>query len=242
MHVSTLSYGWINYFYFWLANDLSSLFSLSSDIAILLLVLQNNLGHGSVSEYDLGTESDLFKAPELIIEEPNMGLDPMAAAIAMMNSGEEVIMTPPQDLKFSGMEGLHQPLLSDVFYECRKDLLAKTAIELQQPSDVKMIPLMPIDEDNETQEKLPCDVFLQKSVSSGCLSSMEWKQGTEVSPSFVEFDFGGAVGMRRAFSEGDIKVAESSFSSILLCKANNFLYDITTICTEHNKDPSTSSI
>jgi hypothetical protein len=38
-----------------------------------------------IPEYDLGGEGDLFKAPEPIIEEPLLTLDPVAAAISIMS-------------------------------------------------------------------------------------------------------------------------------------------------------------
>jgi hypothetical protein len=174
------------------------------------LCTQGNLVHTStISEYDLGGEGDLFKAPEPIIEEPVVSLDPMTAAISMISCGEDVISTP--GLKVAGIESLQsEPLLSDVFYECRKDLFEKAGIEASLSEVLGMkIPLSGTAE-NQIQENKPLpDVPFQKSISSECLSSMEWMHGAAVKPNFLDFpgmDFGAVYGMRRAFSEGDIKV------------------------------------
>ncbi|KAB1205031.1 Zinc finger protein CONSTANS-LIKE 12 [Morella rubra] len=177
-----------------------------------------NLAQHSILEYDLGGEGDLFKAPEPIIEEPVVSIDPMTAAISMISCGEDVMSS--QGLKVSDIESLQndQQLLSEVFYECRKDLLEKTAIEtpLCEVLDIK-IPLSRI-EDNQIQEnKLLSDVTFQKSGSSGCLSSMEWIHGAAMKPNFLDFpavDFGSVYGMRRAFSEGDIKTLGNGMSLI----------------------------
>lgn len=50
---------------------------------------------------------------------------------------------------------------------------------------------------------------MQKSVSSICLDSMDQVHGAPNKPWFlnnVQVDFGNVSGMRRAFSDGDIKV------------------------------------
>ena len=74
--------------------------------------------------------------------------------------------------------------------------------------DEKMPPVR-IDENQALKDELSLDTPFQKSVSTGCLTSMEWMHGAAVKPSFLDFpglDFGAVYGMRRAFSEGDIKV------------------------------------
>lgn len=158
----------------------------------------------TITEYDLGGEGDLFKAPEPIIEEVIMGLDPLSVAI-----GEDSILA--QDPKVADIAALQNgPLLSEVFYECQKDLLEKAAVEtsLSEASEIK-IPPMKIDESQSTVNELPLDSPFQKSVSAGCLSSVEWIHGAALKPKFLEFsglDLGAVYGMRRAFSEGDIKV------------------------------------
>ncbi|KAJ9679837.1 hypothetical protein PVL29_021675 [Vitis rotundifolia] len=172
----------------------------------------------TILEYDLGAEGDLFKAPEPIIEEPVMGLDPMTAAMSMIPCGEDVIS--PQGLKVSDIESIQsEQLLSEVFYECKKDLLAKTVIEspLSEALDIK-IPVARMGETQAAEEKALYEGLFQKSVSSGCLSSMEWVNGTAMRPNFLDFpgmDFGAAYGMRRAFSDGDIKTLGNGNMSLI---------------------------
>lgn len=169
----------------------------------------------SISDYDLGAEGDLFKAPEPIIEEPVMGIDPlMTAAISMISCGGDVIAS--QDLKVSDIESSvdNGQLLSEVFYECKKDILAKEATETTAFSEVLdiKIPLAKTSDDDHSNLLIAGDMLsqgqFQKSVSSGCLSSMK--------PNFLDFsgmDLGSVYvyGMRRAYSEGDIKVKFSYF-------------------------------
>lgn len=164
----------------------------------------------AMSEYDLFVEGDLFKAPEPIIEEPAMDLDLMQAAMSMISCGEDV-SSVSQGLKSSEIDVLqNEQLLSEVYYECKKDLLEKAAIDspLSEIMDFK-IPSLKIDE-NSIQENKPLpDGSLPKSVSSGSLSSMDWIHAAAMKPSFLDFpglDFNVVYGMRRAFSEGDIKV------------------------------------
>ncbi|XP_014517648.1 uncharacterized protein LOC106775112 isoform X2 [Vigna radiata var. radiata] len=161
----------------------------------------------AMSEYDLAAEGDLFKAPEPIIEEPIMDLDPMTAAISMISCGEDV---SSQGLKSTDIDILqNDQFLSEVFYECKKDLLEKAAIEspLSEILEIK-VPLLNIDE-NSIQENRPLpDMQLGKSVSSGSLSSMDWIRGVAMKPAFIDIpamDFNAVYGMRRSFSEGDIK-------------------------------------
>ncbi|KAF2312124.1 hypothetical protein GH714_028140 [Hevea brasiliensis] len=112
-------------------------------------LLSNIFQTSTISEYDLGGEGDLFKAPEPIIEEPLVGLDPMTAALSMISCGEEVISS--QGLKVADIESIEtEQLLSEIFYECKKDLMEKAAIEtpLSEILDIK-IPVMRVDE-NQT--------------------------------------------------------------------------------------------
>lgn len=179
-------------------------------ILILLCLWQNNLVEASMmSEYDLGGDWDLFKAPEPIIEEPVLGLDIMTAA-SMMSCGEDVISS--QGLKAADIESLQsEQLLDDVFYD--KDILEKDPTEtlLSEVLDIK-IPDLGTD-GNQVQEDKPLrDIQFQKSGSSGCLSSMEWMQGASTKPNFMDLpgmDLAAAYRIRRAFSEGDIKVRYS---------------------------------
>lgn len=162
----------------------------------------------SMTEYDLTAEGDLFKAPEPIIEEPVMDLDSMTAAMPMISCGEDV---SSQALESTDIDILqNEQLLNEVFYECKKDLLQNAALvsPLSEILEVK-IPLLSIDE-NSIQENKPLpDMPLPKSVSSGSLSSMDWMQGAAMKPAFLDIpgiDLSAVYGMRRSFSEGDIKV------------------------------------
>ncbi|KAJ7959334.1 Zinc finger protein CONSTANS [Quillaja saponaria] len=152
----------------------------------------NDLAQASTISYDLGGEGDLFKAPEPIIEEPVMVLDPMTAAMSMLSSGEDAIS--PQGLKATEMDSLqNEQLFSEVFYECKRDLLEKASLQspLSEILDIK-VPVLGI-EVNQIQEDKPLpDSPFQKSVSSGCLD-------------FPGMDFSAAYRIRRAFSEGDIE-------------------------------------
>ncbi|GMJ13602.1 CONSTANS, CO-like and TOC1 motif [Hibiscus trionum] len=168
----------------------------------------NNLIQTSaISEYYLGGEGDLFKAPEPVIEEPIGGLDPMTSAISLSLCGEDVITS--QGLKAADIESIQNEQLLEVFYECEKDLIARAVIETPQSEVLDAeVPVLKTDENQYHENEMLCDVPFQKSVSSDCLSSMEWMQGAAIKPSFLDFpgmDFGSANGMRRAFSEGDIK-------------------------------------
>ncbi|XP_047094506.1 uncharacterized protein LOC124706883 [Lolium rigidum] len=159
-----------------------------------------------ISEYDLGGEGDLFKAPEPIIDEPPLlGLDdPVAAAISMMSNNAMDSMD--DTIKASSMG------LSEVLYECEKELMEKSAIEetISELLDVK-IPMLQVEDvvtaGDHVRASAASECSLQKSVSSGCLNSAEWMNGS-VRPNFLDFqglDFEAAFGLRRAYSEGDIQ-------------------------------------
>ncbi|XP_077251294.1 uncharacterized protein LOC143890478 [Tasmannia lanceolata] len=177
----------------------------------------NLLPTSTVSEYDLGEEGDLFKAPEAIIEEPEVGLDPMAAAISMISGGDDVISA--QAIKVTDIESIQNDhLLNEVFYGCKNGLLEKSAIEepVSEISDVK-IPIQMEDFVAE-QNRLILEGAMPKSVSSGCLTSMEWISGSAMRPNFLDFhgmDLGAALGMRRAFSEGDIQNLGNGSTALL---------------------------
>ncbi|XP_078153211.1 uncharacterized protein LOC144548428 [Carex rostrata] len=171
-----------------------------------------------MSEYDLGGEGDLFKAPETIIEEPVLGIDPVAAAaISIISSTDDTINVSDMHLMQT------EQLLNDVFFECKKDLLEKSAIEentnFTDLLDVKIPPVqeimeVPVQNVQESGTKGVGEIcaqgegVIQKSISSGCLKSMEWVPGCSVRPNFLDFqglDFETAFGLRRAYSEGDIQ-------------------------------------
>lgn len=158
----------------------------------------------AMSEYDFAAEGDLFKAPEAIIEESDIDLDPMTAAISMISCDEDIKSTDISILQ-------NEQLLSDVFYECKKDLLEKTVMEspLSEILEIR-IPLLNIDENAVQENKpLPDMPLLPKSVSSRSLSSMDWMHGSAMNPAVFGvsgIDFDAVYGIRRSFSEGDIKV------------------------------------
>ncbi|XP_038985524.1 uncharacterized protein LOC103702588 [Phoenix dactylifera] len=179
-------------------------------------LIQDNLVQIScLSEYDLGGEGDLFKAPEPILEEPVLALDPDTAAMSMISSNGNLIS--PEAIKVTHMESIqNEGLLSEVFYDCKKDLLARSAIIEPSPeaSDVKIPALQPetvpgVEEEN----KLVMEGPVQKRDSFRCLSSADYINGCNMRPSFFEFEgmnLGAAFGIRRAYSEGDIQTLGSS--------------------------------
>ncbi|XP_042504057.1 zinc finger protein CONSTANS-LIKE 9-like isoform X2 [Macadamia integrifolia] len=181
-------------------------------------ITQDNLFQTSVCEYDLGGEGDLFKAPEPIIEEPIIRLDPMSAAISMISCGEDII--PSQPIKVTDIDIRSEQLLSEVYYECKKDLLANSGIEESFPEDLDVkIPAVQMD-DNPTAEKhwSTSDAPIPKSVSFDCLSSMDQFHGGAARPNFLDFQgmvFETAYGMRRAFSEGDIQTLGNGNTSFI---------------------------
>ncbi|KAL5202558.1 hypothetical protein ABZP36_013510 [Zizania latifolia] len=185
-------------------------------------ILGNMVQPSLVSEYYLGGEGDLFRAPEPIIEEPVLGLDPVAAAISMMSGTENAIDETIEVADIGGIQ--NDSLLSEVlYYECEKELMEKSAIEetISELLDVK-IPMLQVEDfprqtehvlgqvelpTMEKEKPLVPECSLQKSVSSGCLNSADWINGP-ARPNFLDFqglDFEAAFGLRRAYSEGDIQ-------------------------------------
>lgn len=135
----------------------------------------------------------------------------MTSAMSMISCGEDIISS--QELKVSDIESLQkEEFLSDVFYEC-KDILAKEA-----GTGTQSLPLSEVlsfsfpvttDENPVVKENVDPSCQIPKSMSFDSLCSMDWIHGAQIKPSFLnynEIDFGNAYGMRRAFSEGDIKV------------------------------------
>ncbi|XP_072969134.1 uncharacterized protein [Typha angustifolia] len=152
-----------------------------------------------LSEYDLGGEGDLFKAPEPIIEESVFSSDPMETAMSIISGGDDVTTEP---LKAADLEAIqYDHLLSDVYYACKKDLLESSAIE-ESLLDLLNIKL---------------EGPIQKSVSFGCLESTEWIWPCPVRPNFLDFqglDFEAAFGIRRSYSEGDIQNLSDNNTSL----------------------------
>ncbi|KAM3300865.1 hypothetical protein ACQJBY_041740 [Aegilops geniculata] len=159
-----------------------------------------------ISEYDLGAEGDLFKAPEPIIEEePLLALDPVTAAISMMSGSDNAMNNT---VKASDMS------LSEALYKCEKELMEDSAIEetISELLDAK-IPMLQVEDVpgelmSTTTAAAAGECSLQKSVSSGCLNSANWINGLALQPNFFNFqglDFQAAFGLRRAYSEGDVQ-------------------------------------
>ncbi|KAK6936694.1 CCT domain [Dillenia turbinata] len=170
--------------------------------------LNNLVQDSTVSEYDLGGEGDLFKAPEPIISEPVVSLDPMTAAMSLISCADDVIS--PQALKVPDMESIQSgQIMSEAFYEYEKDLLAKGAMEAPFSEVLEKIPVVvtEVNKIEENKDMLQSEEQFPESVSSVCLHSVEWKHRAPTRPNFWDFpglDFT-VYGMRRAFSEGDIE-------------------------------------
>ncbi|KAJ0246260.1 CCT motif family protein [Hirschfeldia incana] len=113
-----------------------------------------------------------------------------------------------------------QQLLDKAFYECEQDLMMKSAMmesPLADVLDIKNISVVTTVASDESQD-------MQKSVSSGNLSSMDWSHAqaqqealvVQNFPDFSQLNFGSDYGMRRASSEGDIqKLGTGHFQSSL---------------------------
>lgn len=168
--------------------------------------MQNNIFAESSNisaEYDIGEEGDLFKAPDPILEESILAVDPLSAALTMISCGEDTSqgLCELPDLDLGSLQS-GQQLLDKAFYECEQDLMMKSAMEssFSDVLDIKNISVVATIDENQD---------MQKSVSSENLSSMDWSQAqqeTIMIQNFPDFDFGSVYGMRRAFSEGDIQV------------------------------------
>ncbi|KAE8716218.1 hypothetical protein F3Y22_tig00110156pilonHSYRG00582 [Hibiscus syriacus] len=167
-----------------------------------------NASMTSTAEYNLEGEVDMLRALDSIIEEPIVGLDPMTADISFISCGGEDVITS-EGLKAADIESFPNEQLLEVLCEYEKDLMANAAIEAPLAAVLDFeTPVVKIDESQNQENELLGDASFQKSVSSGCLSSMGSLQGAAIKPDFVDFpvmDFGSVYTMRRAFSEGDIK-------------------------------------
>lgn len=179
-------------------------------------MMMGNSGQASIFDYDLGAEGDLFKAPEPIIEEPVLALDPMSAAMTIISNGQDVMT---ETIKVADMESIQNEHLNDVIYEFKKELLAQYAISEQFPElqDVKL-PVVETEEAPSLKDiRIGAEGHMQKSVSAGCLNSIEWIGGGIMRPNFLDFqsvDFETAFGLRRAHSEGDIQALGNANRSL----------------------------
>lgn len=171
----------------------------------------------TISDYDLGGEGDLFKAPEPIIEQPLVSLDPMS----MISCGEDTISIPPQELKVTDIESLqNEEFLNDVFYECKNILAKEAAATGSSPLSEVLSFNFPVttDENPIAKENVHPLCQIPKSMSYDSLNSRDWIHGTQIKPNFLNFselDFGNAYGMRRAFSDGDIKTLANAKPSLI---------------------------
>ncbi|CAA6671501.1 unnamed protein product [Spirodela intermedia] len=152
-----------------------------------LVIIDNVLQSSTVTEYDLGGEGDLFKAPEPIIEEPPMDFDLVAAAISMMSTGDGAI---PAE------EEISRATIDPIGDDCQP-------LKSQQDAKISSI--------EGDRDKVAGEGPMQRSVSSGCLTSEDWRRnggGRITRPNFLDFqgmDLQAVFGMRRAHSEGDIQ-------------------------------------
>ncbi|CAL9166056.1 unnamed protein product [Musa hybrid cultivar] len=158
------------------------------------------------SEYDMGGGGDLFKAPEPFLVEAELERDPMATAVPIIYGGGDVIT---EIIKVASMESIQNDHLDGLFYECKKGLLEESEIEnsISELLDVK-IPAVQIDEVPPSKDLSQADGSMQKSISSGCLNSVEWVPRSTMRPEFFDFqelDFEAAFGLKRSYSEGDIR-------------------------------------
>ncbi|KAJ3695707.1 hypothetical protein LUZ60_001084 [Juncus effusus] len=197
-----------------------SIAGFSSDLADCGTLVGSSMVQPSmVSDYDLGIEGDLFKAPEPIISEPVSlpGFDPVtASAISIISSSSADIIA--DSIATSSIQT--EQLLNDVFYECQKIEECQSFSELL---DVKIPPMETVLEapvEGPVGELKEGEGAMQKSVSSGCLNSTEWGNMRPNFLSFQEMDFETAYGLRRAFSEGDIQNMGSNAMMIGSTSAN----------------------
>ncbi|KAK8657259.1 hypothetical protein V6N13_035509 [Hibiscus sabdariffa] len=171
----------------------------------------------SATECNLEGEVDMFRALEPIIEEPIVGLDPMTAAISLISCGEDVITS--EGLKAADIESFPNEQLVEVLYECEKDLMAEAAKEAPLAAVLDFeTPVVKTDESQNQNNELLGDASSQKSVSSGCISSIGSVQRAEFESNFLYFpvmDFGSVYAMRRAYSEGDIKTLGNGNVSVI---------------------------
>lgn len=171
--------------------------------------LSNLVRTSSIEDYDLAEEGDLFKAPETIIEEPELLLDPVTAAMPLISTGEDIVPTEALEVSdFVTIEG--DQFLSDVFSEFRKDPLEKSSIKEQygELSGIKFEELHKVEEQSTVRDHSAIESTLQKCVSAGCLTSTQGINDGPSRPNFLDFQnisLEADLGMRRAYSEGDIK-------------------------------------
>ncbi|XP_073314376.1 uncharacterized protein [Primulina huaijiensis] len=164
----------------------------------------------TISDYYLGGAGDLFKAPEPVIEAPSMSLDPMNVTVSMISVVDDSITPQPFVVADNESSIENGQLLDKVFYECERDLLAKEAIEapLSEIPNIVNIPIMESEAKVIADEELIAGNLLQESSSSSCVRLMESVHEAPPRLNFFDppvIDFDAACGIRRTFSEGDVK-------------------------------------
>ncbi|CAI9295628.1 unnamed protein product [Lactuca saligna] len=159
-----------------------------------------------ISDFDFGGEGDLFKAQEPMIEQPLVTVDAMSAITCAEDdlSSQELSVTDIQSFQ-------NDASLNEIFHEF-KEILAKEATETSPLSEVLNYKFtVRTDEIPIVKETVHPPGQIVKSVSSDCLSSMEWIQPGVLNT--MEVNFANVYGMRRAFSEGDIKTLDNGNGS-----------------------------
>ena len=136
--------------------------------------------------------------------------------MSLISDVDDIITT--HTIPVVDLESIQIEHLDDVINECKKDFLAKYVAEGTIPEHEVA---QQIDEEysEKAKSRMAGEGQMQKSVSSGSLKSMDWINAyCNRRPNFLSFqglDFGAALGMRRAFSEGDIQV-NNKFITIYL--------------------------
>ncbi|KAL1822271.1 hypothetical protein DCAR_0310085 [Daucus carota subsp. sativus] len=167
-----------------------------------------NVLSSTVLDYDLGAEGDLFEAPKPVFEEPMVALDPMIAAISMISTAEDVDIDLMQN----------EQLLSEVFCEFKKDLMANEATGTSLSEVLQIQIPVAAAEDPTREDKVLPQINIPKSASSECLNSTGWIHGNSLTENYLEYpglDFGAIYAMRRSYSEGDIKTLGNGSVSII---------------------------
>jgi hypothetical protein len=90
--------------------------------------------------------------------------------------------------------------LSEVMYECEKELMERSVIEETISELLDAIPMLQVGKvPGELRASPASECSLQKSVSSECLNSADWMNGS-VRPNFLDFqglDFKAAFELRK---------------------------------------------
>ncbi|KAH7685894.1 CCT domain-containing protein [Dioscorea alata] len=165
--------------------------------------LQGSIVQSSaVLEYDLGGEGDLFKAPEPIIGESVLALDPIASGMSLISDVDDVITA--ETIQIADVESIQIEHLDDIINECKKVFLAKSLTEETIPEH-EVAQQIDEEDSEKAKSRIIAEGQMQKSVSSGSLESMEWINACcNRRPNFLNYqglDFEAALGMRRPIRE-----------------------------------------